>query len=198
MRNILLVCTGNTCRSPMAEAMLREMAREADIPVEVRSAGVGAIDGHPVSAHAAEALRKRNLPVPGPSRMLTGEHVEWANLILTMTSSHKRAIIQRHPQAVEKTFTLKEYALHEGVDAAAAEELDRLVAQWQIGLATGQKMDEADLARLQELQQQMPDLDIADPFGGSLEMYEQCAEEIAESLGRVVDKLAAASGRKTD
>jgi protein-tyrosine phosphatase len=182
----------------MAEAMLREMAREADIPVEVRSAGVGAIDGHPVSAHAAEALRKRNLPVPGPSRMLTGEHVEWANLILTMTSSHKRAIIQRHPQAVEKTFTLKEYALHEGVDAAAAEELDRLVAQWQIGLATGQKMDEADLARLQELQQQMPDLDIADPFGGSLEMYEQCAEEIAESLGRVVDKLAAASGRKTD
>lgn len=198
MRNILLVCTGNTCRSPMAEAMLREMLRRAGKPIEVRSAGVGAIDGYPVSPNAAEALRKRNLPVPGPSRMLTAELVAWASLILTMTAAHKRAIVQQHPDAMDKTFTLKEYALQGEVGTDEAEEADRLYAQWQISQLTGEAMDEADMARLQELQHRLPNLDIADPFGGSLEMYERSAEEIAGALGRVVDKLMASPGRETD
>lgn len=189
MRNILLVCTGNTCRSPMAEAMLGDMARRAGKPVDVRSAGVGAADGYPVSPNAAETLRRRQLPVPGPSRMLSPEMVDWADLILAMTSSHKRAIIQRHPDTAGKIYTLKEYALAGDARMDELAEAETLYAEWQIGQSTGQPISEASRARLLELQRRLPDFDIADPFGGTLETYERCADEIGEALRRVVDKL---------
>jgi protein-tyrosine-phosphatase len=198
MRAILLVCTGNTCRSPMAESMLKDMAGRAGRAVEVRSAGVGAMDGYPVSPHAAETLRRRRLPVPGPSTALTAEQIAWADLILAMTSSHKRAIIQRHPEAAGKTYTLKEYA-HRGealMDDVA--EAERLYAEWQLRQSIGQNMHEADRDRLIELQRKIPDFDIADPFGGTLDVYERSAYEIGEALRRVVDKLDPPGSRKSD
>lgn len=194
MRTILLVCTGNTCRSPMAEAMLRDMAERAGKRVEVRSAGVGAVDGCPVSTGAAEVLRKRNLPVPGPSRLLTKELLDWADLVLTMTVSHKRAVIQRHPDAAGKTHTLKEFSLQDDQLLKDLEEAEQLYADWQISLATGQEWSEEKRERLMELQSRLPDFDIADPFGGSLEVYEESAAEIEEALRRVLDKLDEGSG----
>lgn len=194
MRTILLVCTGNTCRSPMAESMLKDLAARAGLSLEVRSAGVGAIDGYPPSPNAAKVLAKRKLPEAGPSRSLNGESVEWADLILTMTASHKQAIVQRHPDAVGKTYTLREFAMQGDPEMEKLAEAERLYGEWQIRLATGQRLDEADHEKLMALQRDLPDFDIADPFGGTLETYERSADEIQAALRRVVDLLANSDG----
>lgn len=190
MSRILIVCTGNTCRSPMAEAMLRKLSAERELGVEVHSAGVSTVDGLPVSSNAAAALRKRNVPLPGVSTAMTGQEAAWADLILTMTSGHKRAVVQRFPDAADKTFTLKEFALDGDPVMEDVAEAERIFAEWQVRQALGESLPEADRKRLLELQRRLPDFDIADPYGGPPEVYERCADEIAEALGKLLDKLA--------
>lgn len=108
--NILFVCAGNTCRSPMAEGLLKLMAEAEKIELEARSAGVAAFPGAPLANHTDAILKERGLTLNHQSQPVTEELIRWADLVLTMTSGHKEAIGQRHPQALDKLFTLKEYA----------------------------------------------------------------------------------------
>jgi len=87
---VLFVCTGNTCRSPMAEAMLRELAETSGCSgLEVSSAGIGAWDGTPASEGAYLVLLEQGLDLSAHrARLLTREMVERADLILTMARSH--------------------------------------------------------------------------------------------------------------
>lgn len=101
---IVFVCTGNTCRSPMAAALWRAEG------VEVQSAGVHAAHGAPMSTYAQQALADKGLPVDHASQPVTEELLEWADLVLTMTSSHKEAILYRFPHIEDKLFTYAEYA----------------------------------------------------------------------------------------
>lgn len=89
---ILFVCTGNTCRSPMAGALARRAAERRGLRVEVRSAGTSAVPGRPASTGAVLAAREEDLDLSGhASAPLTPERARWADLVVGMTPSHVRA-----------------------------------------------------------------------------------------------------------
>lgn len=104
---VLFVCTGNTCRSPMAAALLK--ARCPDC--EVASAGLATEDGLRASSFAIEAVAELGGDLrEHRSQRLTDKLVEEASLILTMTQAHKNLLLSRYPQAQNRTFTIAEYA----------------------------------------------------------------------------------------
>lgn len=122
-RRILFVCTGNTCRSPMAEALLKDRARPrelcsvgecADAPsFEVSSAGLYASVGAPITPAAADALAKAGVAVTPQNnypahtaKNMSAELVEWADEIVGLTAAHAMELLLRFPQAATKIRTL--------------------------------------------------------------------------------------------
>lgn len=109
MKTILFVCTGNVCRSPMAEGLFRHAVRNSS-NYRVISAGVGAVDGQPPSPHAVRALKDLGIDIARQrSQMLTSELVQQADYIFGMTHGHVDAVNLLFPQAAEKTFLLREF-----------------------------------------------------------------------------------------
>jgi glycine hydroxymethyltransferase len=109
MKTILFVCTGNICRSPMAEGLFRQAVRGRG-EYRVLSAGVGAVDGQPPSVNAVRACKELNIDIGRQrSRMLTSELVNQADYIFGMTHGHVDAVTLLYPQAAEKTFLLREF-----------------------------------------------------------------------------------------
>ncbi|WP_110112631.1 low molecular weight protein arginine phosphatase [Bacillus sp. CGMCC 1.16541] len=106
MKHVLFVCTGNTCRSPIAEALLKARGVKG---VEVKSAGVFASPGSDASSHAKQALKERGIKHQHVASLLDEELIQWATHIFTMTDTHKQFVIDRVPEAIDKTYTLGEF-----------------------------------------------------------------------------------------
>jgi glycine hydroxymethyltransferase len=109
MKNVLFVCTGNVCRSPMAEGLFRRLLAGRD-DIRVQSAGVSAGRGMPASRHAVQALSVDGVDLADfRSQPLSEELVGEATHIFVMTRDHKRLIELLFPEAAEKTYLLREF-----------------------------------------------------------------------------------------
>lgn len=189
MKHVAFICTGNTCRSPMAEAMLRHMAKKENRPIEVRSAGVTATMNVPASVNSLAILRGKGIHDLLKSSPVDASLIEWADLILTMTVPHKRNVIQKFPQSVDKVHTLQEFVEDDPKVLANIREVEQLYSEWELKKALAGTITEEDRKRLIQLEQSLPDYDISDPFGGSLVVYRKSAEEIETALRKLIKKL---------
>ncbi len=109
IRHILVICVGNICRSPMAEALLRDALRGQE-EITVESAGLGALVGHPASEFAVELMDERGLDITSHrARQIEPDLVNVADLILVMGSGHKRTIDSVEPTARGKVHRLGEW-----------------------------------------------------------------------------------------
>lgn len=110
MKNIVFVCTGNTCRSPMAEGIFNSMAKERELEYRASSCGISAVYGSAPSKNAVSAAAENGIDISKhKSARLTADAANDASLILTMTPSHKETLKQAFPSVVDKIYTLPEY-----------------------------------------------------------------------------------------
>ena len=109
MKKLIFVCTGNTCRSPMAEGLLQHRLQSND-EWQIESAGVYASNGWPVSPPAVEVLREKGIDISThTSQLLTPSLISQADLLITMTQNHKSAILEIAPESDRKVFLLKSF-----------------------------------------------------------------------------------------
>jgi protein-tyrosine-phosphatase len=107
-----LVCTGNMCRSPMAEVMLKDQLRRdgKENLYRVHSAGTWTTDSQPASRLAMEAVQELGLDLSAHrTHLLTADDVHEASLILVMARDHKEALVAEFPEAGQKIFLLSEF-----------------------------------------------------------------------------------------
>lgn len=198
--NILFVCTGNTCRSPMAEALLKHKFPE----VNVKSAGVFAHNGERISQHAVDVLKERGVDANHVSQRVTPRLLQWADVVLMMTTGHKQALMMEYPNHQEKYFTLKEYVSE--ADKEVWGQLKKIYADFEIKRSkyikeNGRKLDqkileenlssllEKELNEIRILERSLINYDISDPFGGSLSVYKKTLMELEENINLLIEKL---------
>ncbi|MFH1686067.1 MAG: low molecular weight protein arginine phosphatase [bacterium] len=146
---ILFVCTGNTCRSPMAEGALRMLLdKERPGRAEVISAGIAAGEGFPATFYAQEAALVWDVDISGhQSQPLTSRLVGRADLIFAMSPRHHRQVLRLDPDAADRTFLFKSFPDNspdgDGVEDPIGQPLDRYnQAFLEIGEWLGRHLDE--------------------------------------------------------
>ena len=183
---ILTVCTGNICRSPAAEHLLRA-AFGATGGVTVASAGTGALVGQPVHGPMADLLRGVDVDPDGfAARRVTEQMLRGADLVLPLTRDHRAQVVDLAPAVVRRTFTLREFArlasqvdrdeleaTAGGPDATPASRLDALIP---LAAARRSAVD--------------PELDdVVDPYRRELSVYQESFDQLLPAV-RTIAQIA--------
>lgn len=188
--DVLIVCTANLCRSPMAERLLRR--RVTDLlgdaaRVSVTSAGVRAAPDRPMHPYAATALRERGADPDGfRSAPVTAAGLAGADLVLTATREHRARCVELYPAGIRTAYTIRQFAR-----LVAAVPAGTLPADGPVSRAR------ALLAALPAARGWVPQVpegedDLADPVNGPVEGFRACAAHLDEVLDPFVRLLAEA------
>lgn len=187
MTSILVICTGNICRSPIAEGLLRDALRRrfAERAPEVSSAGTSGLEGSGAMPESVQAAEELGVDIGGHvARRLTATIAEGADLHLCMASEH-RDMLAAGSDGDDRAFTLKELVrLSETLpvpppDAGPESMSERIAA--------------ANLARRRGAVPASRDDDVADPLGQPLEAYRAIAWELETWIERLVNGLFGAA-----
>ena len=116
LKRVLFVCTGNTCRSPMAANILTHIAKRNGFPLEVQSAGIYAIPGDTITPQAQKVLSGAGIDTNHRAQQVDQRLLQWADIVLTMTTHHKHSILMDFPDVREKVYTLTEYIAADSTD----------------------------------------------------------------------------------
>lgn len=190
--NILSVCTGNVCRSPLAEHLMARALQAADVVVS--SAGARALVGD----HAPEPTRRLAAECGVDVTAHTGQQVSEimvrrSDLILGMAREHRRYLVEMAPTAMRRAFTLREFAR---LAEAAAPRLREAVQA--TGANTAEDGMRAAVALAASLRGTIPppddatDFDVVDPYGQSDDVYRRSLAEITPAVEKASDYLLTA------
>jgi protein-tyrosine phosphatase len=177
--SVLFVCTGNICRSPIAEALLQSRSRDLGLPVSAGSAGSWAQFGNPATSNAIVAARGMGLEIEEHrARPLRDHLITGSDLILCLAREHCDEVLDLVPEAAPKTFALKELA-------ALLEALPPVPVHAEANAALARIAD-ADRLRGGSEGPVVRDPDVRDPIGSALFAYRDVAWDIGTALDTVL------------
>ncbi|HWC35047.1 MAG TPA: hypothetical protein VG650_09480 [Mycobacteriales bacterium] len=180
---VLVVCTGNICRSPFAERLLRARLDERFGPdatsIEISSAGTWGLVGEPMMPEAAETLRRYGGdPANFAACALDEQQIEAADLVLGLTREHRAAVVTMVPRASARTVTIREYArLLSGLSPSELP-IAGLDLTERFRVVTRTAFGRRGFAPPHD----PSDDDVPDPFGGPMAAYERAAALIDRAL----------------
>jgi len=159
-RTVLFVCTGNTCRSAMAEGIFKKMLKERkedNISFNILSAGISVLPGISPTPEAIKVMFEQGIDISQHhTQELREELIKKADLILVMANEHKEYIYKEFPFAQNKTFLLKKFTLNNKTESNQNNERN---------------------------------YEIIDPIGRKIEFYRIIARELKENLEKLLDKI---------
>lgn len=192
---VLTVCLGNLCRSPLAEQLIRARAAEAGLhEIEVGSAGLHGVVGAPMDERSAQrSLAYGGDPTKHVGARLGDAHVGAADLILTMTRAQRDEVVQRHPRAAQRTFTIVEFMRLQSIVGAPADAPSVVAGEASPTLlvtrtATVERLRDlvARAARRRGSVQLSSDDDVVDPIDAGDAVHDAVAEQLSLAASRLV------------
>src|SRR5699024_7663915 len=172
--------------------------------VEVQSAGIFAAKNVRANEYAIQSLKEQAISLDHRSQPVTKRLLQWADIVLTMTTQHKQSLIMQYPDFQDKYFTLKEYVSE--ADKKVWEQLKKMYADYEEKRVlfireNEHKMDRPVLERklqehlrddwqqIERLETMMMSYDSSDPFGGELGVYRETLKEIGEYVDLLTEKI---------